>query len=91
VVPNSRVIHAAPGGTSQTSNPNSPTKDIFVWGRSMAGWVYAGKLTVAKTLGTTEIRQYADGKFGTGLQDKLCIEADDFEQARYIFEQSRMI
>lgn len=88
VLPPSRVIHAAPGNTANL-NPNLPTKDIFVWGRGVAGWVYAGKLTVVKTLSEREIRQYADGKFGAELQDKLCIEADNFEQARYIFEQSR--
>lgn len=88
IVPPARVIQATPGNTANL-NPNLPTKDIFVWGRSVTGWVYAGKLTIAKTLSEREIRQYADGKFGPELQDKLCIEADHFEQARYIFEQSR--
>lgn len=87
--PTERVIRATPTN-DLVGNSASPTKDIFVWGRNISGWVYAGKLTVVKTLSEREIRQYADGKFGIELQDKLCIEADTFEQARYIFEQSRM-
>jgi hypothetical protein len=90
VPPPGRVIRANPDNSYQPDNASLPTKDIFVWGRSVAGWVYAGKLTVAKTLSESEIRHYADGKFGSELQDKLCIQADNFEQARYIFEQGRM-
>lgn len=85
VVPSSRVISSSDTFT----DPNRPTKDIFVWGKTVGGWIYAGKLTVAKLMSESEIRQYAEGKFGTDLKDKLCIEADNFEQARYIFEQSR--
>jgi len=85
--PEARVVPAAPGNSP--ANPNLPTKDVFVWGRTLAGWTYGGKLTVAKSLAEREIRQYAEGKFGPDLHDKLCIEADNFEQARYIFEQSR--
>lgn len=88
VAPEGRYIPANPG---VVTDPNLPTKDIFVWGRHITGWIYAGKLTVAKTLSSTEIQRYAEGKFGPDLRDKLCIEADNFEQARYIFEQSRMI
>lgn len=90
VAPVPGKVIQAPGST-KLNDPNLPTKDIYVWGRSAMGWVYAGKLTVAKTLSEREIRQYADGKFGIELRDKLCVEADNFEQARYIFEQSRFI
>lgn len=88
--PPGKVIQAAPGSI-KLNDPNLPTKDIYVWGRSAMGWVYAGKLTVVKSMQEREIKQYADGKFGIELYDKLCIEADNFEQARYIFEQSRYI
>lgn len=56
-------------------------KTIYVWLLTSVGWVYAGTLTVFKSVDQKELHEMITARYSGKTAEQLTIEATDFEEA----------